>query len=107
MKDTGPLAQRMGELARKLVVRSIAEVAQMREALARSGDDLDQIRQLAHRICGTSGTLGLSGLSGAAGALEQLVEAHARGGSPDSEAHAQIAAGIDAMAAELVLLEPN
>jgi HPt (histidine-containing phosphotransfer) domain-containing protein len=107
MNETSPLAQRMGELARKLVVRSVSEVAQMREALARPGDDLDQIRQLAHRICGTSGTLGLSGLSAAAGALEDLVEAHARGDGSDSDAHARIAAGIDAMAAELARLGSN
>jgi HPt (histidine-containing phosphotransfer) domain-containing protein len=107
MNDTDALVQRMGELARKLVARSASEVAQMREALARPDGDLDQIRQLAHRTCGTSGTLGLAGVSDAAGALERLVEGHARGDIPDSEARARIETGIDALSTELALLDAN
>jgi len=96
---------RLGELARTFVTRTTGDLALMRESLARveSGDraGLEQIQQLAHRACGTGGTLGLSALSDAAGALEKTVEACPAGALPDAQARAEIAARIDAMAAEL------
>jgi len=100
---------RMSELARRFVARTGTEVVQMRAALAlldagdRSG--LAQIHQLAHRACGTGGTLGLLVLSDAAGELERRIEACAKEGIPDAAERAQIAAGIEAVAAELALLQ--
>ena len=105
--NTGDAAvkARLGELARKFVTRTSGDVALMREGLARveAGDPggLEQIQQLAHRACGTGGTLGLGALSDAAGALERTVEACPAGSVPDAQARAEIAARIDAMAAEL------
>jgi len=96
---------RLNELARKFVTRTTADLASMREGLARAdaGDSggLELIRQLAHRACGTGGTLGLFALSDAAGALERTVDACKPGSLPDAEARAEISACIDAMAAEL------
>jgi HPt (histidine-containing phosphotransfer) domain-containing protein len=103
------LNARMGDLACRFVARTGAEIAQMRAALAllEAGDcsGLSQIHQLAHRACGTGGTLGLLSLSDAAGELERRVEACAADAIPDAAGRAQIAAGIDAIAAELKLLE--
>ena len=84
----------------------------MRDALARldagrGTDDrsaLDQIHQLAHRACGTGGTLGLCALSDAAADLERLVEALPKDAAPGAAERAQIAAGIDAVAAQLARL---
>lgn len=96
---------RLGELAQKFVVRTTGDLALMREGLARveSGDraGLEQIQQLAHRACGTGGTLGLCALSDAAGALERTIEACPAGTLPDAHARAEIAARIEAIAAEL------
>ena len=96
---------RLGELAQKFVTRTTGDLAVMRESLARveSGDraGLEQIQQLAHRACGTGGTLGLRALSDAAGALERTVEACPAGSLPDAKVRAEIAARIEAMAAEL------
>jgi HPt (histidine-containing phosphotransfer) domain-containing protein len=89
---------RMSELARKFVTRTAEDLSQMREALARN--DLELIRQLAHRSCGTGGTLGLVSLSDAAGNLERLIDA-GPDGVPDGARRAQIAAGIEAIAARL------
>jgi len=105
--NTGDAAvkSRLNELAQKFVTRTTGDVALMREGLARveSGDPsgLEQIQHLAHRACGTGGTLGLCALSDAAAALERTVEACPAGALPDAAARAEIAARIDAMAAEL------
>lgn len=99
---------RVAELGRKLVARTAEDLAQMRAALAllEAGDrsGLSQIHQLAHRACGTCGTLGLLALSGAMGELECRVEAYAADGIPNAAERAQIRAGIDAVAAQLALL---
>ena len=109
-RDAAAVNTRMLELASKFIARTTEDVAQMREALARLGDPgsdngngLEQIRQLAHRACGTGGTLGLHALSNAAGELELLVDALPRvvPGAADRE---RMAAGIDAIAAQLVPL---
>ena len=104
-KDVVAIKSRLGELAQKFVVRTTADVVLMREGLARveAGDPggLEQIRQLAHRACGTGGTLGLLALSDAAGALEKTVDACLAGTLPDVGVRAEIAARIEAMAAEL------
>ena len=96
---------RLNELAQKFVTRTAGDLVLMREGLARveSGDPagLEQIQQLAHRACGTGGTLGLGALSDAAAALEKTVEACPAGSLPGAEMRAEIAARIEAMAAEL------
>jgi HPt (histidine-containing phosphotransfer) domain-containing protein len=96
---------RLDELAQKFVTRTTGDLALMREGLARveSGDPagLEQIQHLAHRACGTGGTLGLRALSDAAAELERTVEACPAGSLPDEKVCAEIAARIDAMAAEL------
>lgn len=71
---------------------------------ARFGGDtggLEQIRQLAHRACGTGGTLGLGALSEAAGNLERLLDTFPANVAPDETQRARIAAGIDALVAQL------
>jgi HPt (histidine-containing phosphotransfer) domain-containing protein len=104
-REVVAIKSRLGELAQKFVARTTGDVALMREELARvdAGDPggLEQIRQLAHRACGTGGTLGLIALSDAAAALEKTVEACVAGTIPDVGGRAEIAARIDAMAAEL------
>jgi chemotaxis protein histidine kinase CheA len=105
--NTGDAAvkSRLGELAQKFVTRTTGDVALMREGLRRleAGDreGLEQIRHLAHRACGTGGTLGLCALSDAAGALEKVIDACPSGSLPDDVLRAEIAARIEAMAAEL------
>lgn len=105
--DAAAVKARLLELTRKFVVRTHDDVTQMRDGLARldAGDvsALAQIHQLAHRACGTGGTLGLCELSDAAADIERLVEACPPDALPDAEVRAEIAARIDAMAAQLAL----
>ena len=100
---------RMTELVRKFVERTGTELAHMRAALAllEAGDrsGLSQLHQWAHRACGTGGTLGLLGLSDAAGELERRVEACVQNGIPDAAQRAQLCAGVDAVAAQLAVLQ--
>jgi len=112
LSDATAVRTRLTELTLKFVTRTAEDVAQMRDALARldagRGADepsaLDQIHQLAHRACGTGGTLGLDALSDAAGDLERLVEALPRDVAPGAAERAQIAACVDAVAAQLARL---
>jgi HPt (histidine-containing phosphotransfer) domain-containing protein len=103
------LDARMTELVRKFIARTSAELEPMRAALAlldagdRSG--LSEIHQLAHRTCGTGGTLGLLALSDAAGKLERGTEAYLPGGLPNAAQRAQLGADLDAVAAQLALLQ--
>ena len=109
LSESGPgeaaVKSRLNELTQKFVVRTTEDLALMREGLARveAGDTtgLEQIQYLAHRACGTGGTLGLCALSDAAGALERTIEACPTGTLPDAGQRAEIAARIEAMAAEL------
>ena len=108
LSETGAgdaVKSRLNELAQKFVTRTTGDLALMRESLSRveTGDaaGLEQIRQLAHRACGTGGTLGLCALSDAAGAIERAIDACPSGSMPDAVLRAEIAARIDAMAAEL------
>ena len=107
--DVAAVNARLAELVRKFVARTLGEVEQMRAALAAghgedNGAGLTLIHQLAHRTCGTGGTLGLLALADAAGALEQLVEACPADTNPSATTRAQIAAGIDRLAAQLALI---
>ena len=109
VNDAAAMRRRLLELTSKFVARTLEDVVQMREALARldagqGADDpggLELIRQLAHRACGTGGTLGLGALSDAAGDLERLVEACPANALPDAAVRSEIAARIDAMAAQI------
>lgn len=105
MSDANAVHARMTELARKFVVRTLDDVARMREALAGlevgTGGGLELIRQLAHRACGTGGTLGLDGVSDAAASLERLIDAMPADRSPDDAARTRISAGIAAIATQL------
>jgi len=107
--DATAVRSRLAELTRKFVARTVGDVGQMRDSLARldAGPDFDngralaEIHQLAHRACGTGGTLGLCALSDAAAALERLIQACPAGAVPDAAVRAEIAAHIDAIAAHL------
>jgi HPt (histidine-containing phosphotransfer) domain-containing protein len=110
-RDPAAVNGRMLELASKFIARTTDDLKQMREALARhgspgfdNGSGLEQIRQLAHRACGTGGTLGLLALSDAAGELELLIDALPDGASLGAADRERIAAGIDAIASRLVPL---
>jgi hypothetical protein len=104
-KGDAAVKSRLNELAQKFVTRTTGDVALMREELSRlaAGDrgGLEQIRHLAHRACGTGGTLGLCALSDAAGALERAVDACPADALPDDVLRTEIAARIEALAAEL------
>jgi HPt (histidine-containing phosphotransfer) domain-containing protein len=104
--DTTAVGARLIELTRKFVTRTAGDVAQMRAALD-SDSGLEQIRQLAHRACGTGGSLGLIALSDAAGELERLVESLPGSPAPGAAERTRIAAGIDAIAAQLVSPEAD
>jgi chemotaxis protein histidine kinase CheA len=106
------LNAKMAELKQKFVTRTTAEVGEMRVALAQlvtaaendQRSSVERIRQLAHRACGTGGTLGLCSLSDAAGTLEQLAESCLANPTSSDAARADLAAGIDRIAAELASL---
>ena len=95
----------MAELAAKFVERSAGEVDSMREGLAKLAggavDELANIRQLAHRMCGTGATLGFEGVSDCAMRLEKVADAQAPGAVPDTAALTQLGVAIEAVSAEL------
>jgi HPt (histidine-containing phosphotransfer) domain-containing protein len=89
---------RMAELAGKFLERTAGEIETMRARLAQAGEDaaaLAEIRNLAHRACGTGATLGFESLSEHAYRIEVLTAAQPPGSS------AEIAGAIDALAREL------
>jgi len=89
---------RMVELAEKFLVRTQAEIDTMRARLAHVGDDaaaLAEIRNLAHRACGTGATLGFESLSDCAHRIETL--AATQPPAPIDE----IGSAIEALAQEL------
>jgi HPt (histidine-containing phosphotransfer) domain-containing protein len=95
----------MIELTQKFIARTHDDVAQMRASLARLGDGnrsgLDEIRQLAHRACGTGGSLGLMALSDAAGELERLAESFPESAPLGAAERERLGAAVDAVAAHL------
>jgi len=89
---------RMAELATKFLERTAGEIETMRVRLAQASEDsaaLAEIRNLAHRACGTGATLGFESLSEYAHRIETLAAAQPPG-TP-----AEIARAIDEMASEL------
>ncbi|MEJ0084629.1 MAG: Hpt domain-containing protein [Pseudomonadota bacterium] len=102
---------RMAELAAKFVDRSGREFESLRAGLARfaAGDAtaLDDIRHLAHRMCGTGATLGFGVLSDCAARIEHLADAQTPGKKPDESALTRFAAGLEALGAELMRLRAD
>jgi len=98
---------RLGELAQKFVSRTREDLRRMHECLVRldAGENasVDEIRQLAHRIAGTGGTLGMISLSDAASDLERVIDAMPADDAPDASMRAQVAAGVERLAALLAL----
>jgi|SRR5688572_25655346 len=89
---------RMAELAEKFLDRTASEIDTMRARLAKVGEDagaLAEIRNLAHRACGTGATLGFESLSDCAHRIEVLAAAQ------PPAASAEIARAIEALAQEL------
>jgi HPt (histidine-containing phosphotransfer) domain-containing protein len=89
---------RMAELATKFLDRTAGEIETMRTRLAQASEDsaaLAEIRNLAHRACGTGATLGFESLSEYAHRIEALAAAQPPG-TPAEISHA-----IDEMAREL------
>jgi len=89
---------RMAELAEKFLVRTAGEIETMRTRLAQANDDsaaLAEIRNLAHRACGTGATLGFESLSEFAHRVESLAASQPPG------SQAEIARAIDELAREL------
>jgi HPt (histidine-containing phosphotransfer) domain-containing protein len=68
--------ERMAELAVKFIERSRGEMAVIRSRLAALGADdsgaLAEIRNLAHRMCGTGATLGFEALADRAHDVEKM-----------------------------------
>lgn len=97
---------RMGELAVKFTERTRGELATMRARLAAlaAGDTaaLGEIRNLAHRICGTGATLGFEGLAGHAHEIEKIAASQLPGTRPDAAAVAALEREVDALAGELL-----
>jgi HPt (histidine-containing phosphotransfer) domain-containing protein len=100
---------RLSELAAKFVARTAGEVSAMRAQLAKvSGGELSalaDLRNLAHRACGTGATLGFEGLADCAARVEQLAEPQAPDAAVTPGVLAQLQVAIDALDAELARLE--
>jgi HPt (histidine-containing phosphotransfer) domain-containing protein len=94
---------RMAELAVKFVERTSGELESMRGLLARFGTGdtqvLEEIRNLAHRMCGTGATLGFETLADCAYRVEQLSSAEGRASDP--AAVLQLGTAVDALDVEL------
>jgi len=89
---------RMAELAEKFLERTEGEIGAMRarlEQLDDGGTALAEIRNLAHRACGTGATLGFESLSESAHRIEVLAAARPPG------SRAEIERAIEALAHDL------
>jgi HPt (histidine-containing phosphotransfer) domain-containing protein len=89
---------RMAELAGKFLERTAGEIETMRTRAARMEHDpeaLAEIRNLAHRACGTGATLGFESLSECAYQIEKLAAAQPPGSQAD------VIGAIEALAQEL------
>jgi chemotaxis protein histidine kinase CheA len=100
---------RMAELAAKFLERSRRDLEVMRDTLAKlaAGESaaLGDIRQLAHRLCGTGATLGFETLGECAARVERLAEPGPAGTLPDRGTLTRLGAGIEALAGELARLD--
>ena len=101
----------MVEITMKFIERTRAELETLRARLPAlgAGDSaaLAEIRNLAHRICGTGATLGFDALADLAHALEKIADAQPPDQRPDAAAMQQLARGIDALVAEVARAEPR
>lgn len=95
---------RMAQLGEKFVVRTRGDVALMRASLEKTGQGdvaaLADLRNLAHRACGTGATLGFEALSERAYRIE-LLAAQTAGATPDAATLAELLRAIDALAREV------
>jgi HPt (histidine-containing phosphotransfer) domain-containing protein len=102
---------RMAELAVKFLERTGGEIGLMRARLAAFGNGeraaLGEIRNLAHRICGTGATLGFEALAEQAHRVEKLAAAQ----SPEEPATAATLAAftreIEVLAGEAARTRPR
>lgn len=96
---------RMGELAVKFTERTRGELVVLRERLAAFGAGdaaaLGDIRNLAHRICGTGATLGFEALAEQAYRIEKMAVELSTAGAPNASALEPLAREIDALAGEV------
>ena len=96
---------RMREIAAKFLLRSVADLAAMRQQLAGPGGAdvtaLANIRHAAHRMCGTGATLGFEALSDCARRIERLAEAQPPDAILAPTRLREFAAELDLLAAEL------
>jgi len=96
---------RLGELAAKFTERTRGEIEVIRARLTAlgAGDTaaLGEIRNLAHRICGTGATLGFETLAEHAHQIEKLAAAHLPASQPDAAAMANLSRAVDALADDL------
>ena len=100
---------RMAELTVKFIERTRAELDIMRARLAaldaEGGSALAEIRNLAHRICGTGATLGFEALAEQAHKIEKLAAALSSAVPPDAAMLRHLAGEIDALVGEVGRLE--
>lgn len=96
---------RMAELAVKFIERTRGEIESLRARLSAFGAGdmaaLADLRNLAHRICGTGATLGFDTLAERAHRLEKIAAEQEGGAGLDQDVLSGLAAAIDSLAAEL------
>jgi chemotaxis protein histidine kinase CheA len=96
---------RMAQLAERFIERTQGDLRTMRDDLAkvRAGDvsSLGGIRHLAHRMAGTGATLGFDALGECAAGIEVAIDALPPGMPPGLSTIDRLAAGIDALEAQL------
>jgi HPt (histidine-containing phosphotransfer) domain-containing protein len=99
---------RMIDLAARFVVRSASDLELMRASLAKlsSGDaaGLEEIRHLAHRMCGTGATLGFEALSDCALQVEKLADELSTGPAGAAQI-GTIEAALNALGAQVACLQ--
>jgi chemotaxis protein histidine kinase CheA len=103
--------QRMAALGEKFLERTRGEIEIMRANLVRvsSGEvsALAEVRNIAHRACGTGATLGFESLSECAYRIEQITANQATGTVPDETSLAALSRAIEDMAIELDRQRPS
>lgn len=97
---------RMIELSTKFVDRTKTELQTLRKALG-AGDAaaIVEIRYLAHRMAGTGATLGFENLADHAMRVEAVCDRQAGAASLDPAARDEIATAVEAIDAELRMLD--
>jgi len=103
------MRKRIDQLAGKFLQRCSQDMVSAHEAIARlrSGNvaALQELEQLAHRICGTGASLGFESLSACAAATERLAEAQASSPIPDPQATERLVEHVERLEKEIDRLE--